>query len=137
VPGQQALFELRQKYRGKSDLMLLLATYWDQAKPHENPAMNSFQKRMGHACEWETSMMLRLAPHLVGELKQLEDVPFDVPFDPALRAWTTKDRTASGHIGYPRHATAEKGEILFQTFTAGLVNLIERVIAWDGHSWMG
>jgi creatinine amidohydrolase len=42
-----------------------------------------------------------------------------------------------GHIGHPQHATAEKGEILFQTFSGGVSALIERMIAWDGRSWSG
>src|SRR5947208_12697472 len=58
VPGQQAMFELRQKYRQRSDLLLLSTTYWTLgAKPQEKD--RSFaQHEMGHACEWETSMML-------------------------------------------------------------------------------
>ena len=72
VPAQQALFELRQKHRDRGELLLLSTTYWTLGgKP--NAADKSFvQNRMGHACEWETSMMLRIAPHLVGDLKAVE-----------------------------------------------------------------
>src|SRR6476661_1840832 len=58
VPSQQALFEVRQKYRQRDDLVLLAATYWTLgAKPKQTN--NTFvQDSMGHACEWETSMML-------------------------------------------------------------------------------
>lgn len=137
VPGMQATFELRQKHRAESDLLLLWACYWELAKPAADD--NRFvQKKMGHACELETSMMLRLAPHLVaGDVTKLEPVEWGKPFDPAIRAWTTKDRTLPGHIGYPQHATAEKGELLFQTFAGGLVSLVERMITWDGKSWSG
>lgn len=82
-------------------------------------------------------MMLRLAPHLVGELRTLDEVPFGNPFEPAHRGWITKDRTGPGHIGDPRVATAEKGESLFQVFAADVVAFMERVIAWDGRSWNG
>ena len=138
VPGQQATFELRQKYRSRNDLLLLSTTYWTLGgKPWESdPSM--VQRRMGHACEFETSMMLRLHPHLVaGDVKQLKDVDWGNPFEPASRGWITKDRTEPGHIGFPRHATAEKGEILFRTFAADVVALMERVIKWDGKSWDG
>ena len=137
VPAQQALFELRQKHRDRGELLLLSTTYWTLGgKPNE--ADKSFvQTRMGHACEWETSMMLRIAPHLVGDLKQVEALEFGNPFEPAHRAWITKDRTAAGHIGDPRGATAEKGEILFRTFAADVVALLERVLRWDGKSWDG
>jgi creatinine amidohydrolase len=74
---------------------------------------------------------------VAGDVKQLKDVDWGNPFEPASRGWITKDRTEPGHIGYPRHATAEKGEILFRTFAADVVALLERVIKWDGKSWDG
>ena len=137
VPGQQAVFEVRQKHRNQSDLLLLFSTYWLLgAKPHE---VNSEikQQRMGHACELETSMVLRLNPQLVGDLRQVQPVEFGAPFEPASRGWITKDRTEPGHIGDPRGATAEKGETCFKVFSDDVVKLLERVIAWDGRSWSG
>jgi len=135
VPGRQAVFEVRQRHRQRSDLLLLFATYWHLgAKPWESePRLQ--QHEMGHACEWETSMILRLAPKLVGALDKLEPVPFGSAFEPAFRGWTTKDRTVMGHIGDPRAATAEKGEALFHTFADDVVALLERVVRWDGKSW--
>lgn len=137
VPAQQALFEVRQKYRERSDLLLLSSTYWTLGgKPHE--ADRSFkQQQMGHACEWETSMMLRIRPELVGDLLKVEEVEFGNPFLPAHRAWITKDRTAAGHIGSPQLATAEKGETLFRIFAADVAAFLERVLAWDGTQWDG
>jgi creatinine amidohydrolase len=137
VPGQQAVFELRQRHRQRKDLLLLFATYWLLGgKPYEaDPSIA--QKRMGHACEWETSMMLRLAPHLVGDLKKVEAVEFGTPFEPATRGWVTQDRSQAGHIGDPRPATAEKGETLFRTFSEDVVQMLERVAQWDGKSWSG
>ena len=42
VPAQQATFELRQKYRSRSDLLLLSATYWTAgADPIEGRARAS------------------------------------------------------------------------------------------------
>lgn len=132
VPGKQAVFEVRQKYRGRSDLLLLFGTYWNLAHP-----TGLRQPSMGHACEWETSMMLRIRPDLVGDISKLETVPFGDPFEPASRGWITKDRTIPGHIGEPQFANADKGEYLFSTFTAGVANMLDRVIQWDGRSWDG
>ena len=96
------------------------------------------QGQVGHACEYETSMMLRIAPHLVvGDLAKIPEVPFGNAFAPASRAWITKDRTEPGHIGHPAIATAEKGETIFRVFTADVVKFLERVLAWDGKSWEG
>lgn len=137
VPAQQATFEVRQKYRQRSDLLILSATYWTLGgKPWElDPAIK--QRRMGHACEWETSMMLRIRPELVGDLKKVEASEFGNPFTPAHRAWITKDVTRIGHIGDPTVASAEKGETIFKVFSADVVALLQRVIAWDGKSWDG
>jgi len=137
VPGRQAIFEARQRHRQRSDLLLLFATYWQLGgKPWEHdPQIH--QRQMGHACEWETSMILRLNPKLVGEVKSLEPVPSKMGFEPAARAWITKDRTRPGHLGEPHRASAEKGETLFRVFTEDAVALLERVVAWDGKSWDG
>ncbi|WP_425614558.1 creatininase family protein [Anatilimnocola sp. NA78] len=137
VPGQQVVFELRQKYRQRNDLLLLNATYWLLGgKPYEQDASLE-QQRMGHACEWETSMMLRIRPDLVGDLKKTSNVDFGNPFEPGSRGWITKDRTTTGHIGDPSKASAEKGETLFRVFTADVVAYLERMLAWDGKSWNG
>jgi|SRR5262245_13158107 len=136
VPAQQATFELRQKYRSRSDLLLLSFTYWTAGAEPLKDVPGLKQDRMGHACEWETSMILRLAPHLVvGDVAAVPDVPFGRAFEPAHRAWTMPDRSEPGHIGYPRHATAEKGEGLFESFSRAVVALLNRVVAWDGREW--
>src|SRR4029079_2446323 len=70
VPGKQVVFEVRQNYRDRNDLLLLFGTYWQLGTSTPTPGF--VQDHMGHACEWETSMMLRLAPHLVGEYLKAE-----------------------------------------------------------------
>ena len=137
VPSQQAVFEARQRYRSRNDLLLAAATYWNLGGDLREADTSLEQANMQHACEWETSMMLRLAPHLVGDLSSVEAIPAGIGFEPASRGWITKDRSAEGHIGNPRLATAQKGEALFQAFAAGAVTFLERVIAWDGKSWDG
>jgi creatinine amidohydrolase len=80
-------------------------------------------------------MILRLAPHLVGDITDLPVIDSGNSFEPASRAWITRDRTAPGHIGHPGEATPEKGEALFQAFTAGAVALLDKTLAWDGRTW--
>ena len=106
------------------------------ARPQANDSAFA-QNEMGHACEWETSMILRLAPHLVGAFQDAPPVEFGTPFTPAIRGWITRERTVPGHIGQPHLASAEKGETLFRLFADDVVALIERVIRWDGRSWNG
>lgn len=135
VPSQQALFELKQEHRAPRDLLLLSLTYWDSAGPAKAlPGLT--QGQMGHACEWETSMVMRLAPHLVaGEVARVPEVPFGRGFAPGYRAWVMPDRSEPGHIGNPAAATPEKGESLFQFFSAGVAAYLERVVSWDGKAW--
>ena len=137
VPASQAVFEARQRYRERQDLLLLSATYWTLGcRPKEvDPAF--VQDRMGHACEWETSMILALQSHLVGPLSAIDPVPFGNAFEPGSRGWITKERSTPGHIGDPRQATAAKGETLFRLFSGDLVTFLERLIVWNGRSWDG
>ena len=134
VPAAQAVFEARQRHRARSDLTLLSATYWLLgSRPKQlDPAL--VQDQMGHACEWETSMMLHLAPALVGERSQIDAVSPGMPFEPAAQGWITKERSAPGHIGDPRQATAAKGEALFRVFSQDVVTFLERVIRSDARS---
>ncbi len=136
VPGRQSIFELRQTHRQRTDLLLLFATYWLLGTDGGQDARFE-QQQMGHACEWETSMMLKLAPHLVGDYHAAKPVAFGNAFEPSSRAWVTQDRTEPGHIGAPHLASAEKGEWLFLKFARDVNALIQRVKAWDGRSWEG
>ena len=136
VPSRQVTFELRQRYRDRRDLLLLCATYWNLADPVATvPGLE--QDAMGHACEWETSMILRIAPDLVKQHQEVAAIDFGNAFQPAQRAWVMGDRSQPGHIGVPSAATEDKGEQLLQAFSDGLVQFIERVIRWDGESWEG
>jgi len=135
VPGRQAVFEVRQRHRERKDLLLLFCTYWnlDVGAHKAHPGLQ--QTEMGHACEWETSMVLRLAPHLVKDHRSVPPQEFGRAFEPAARGWTMPDRSVDGHVGDPRDASAEKGESLFEVFTKGAVKLVDSMRAWDGRSW--
>lgn len=137
VPGKQAVFEIRQRYRSREDLLLLFTTYWSLGGNAWETMPEIQQQEMGHACEWETSMMLRIAPQLVGDYRQVSPVPPGNSFQPATRGWVTQDRSEPGHIGWPHLATADKGEHLLATFSNDVEQLIDRVVKWDGSSWEG
>jgi len=134
VPRRQAIFELRQRHRERNDLLFLFATYWNLgAEPWESNTELQ-QREMGHACEWETSMMLRLAPRLVGDYRSAETVEAAMPFAPATQGWITEDRSKPGHIGSPQFATEEKGEALFSAFAKDVADFLERVVRPDEKS---
>ncbi len=130
IPAKQAIFEMRQRMRERSDLVLLFTSYWNLANPQNGQLT---QPEIGHACEWETSMMLRIAPHLVAEdPRRLETVSDALGFEPAYRGWTTKDRSETGHIGSPQLASEEKGEHLLSAFADGVAAFLERMREEDG-----
>ena len=137
VPGKQAIFEVRQNYRTRNDLLLLFTTYWSLGTEPWKTHPEIVQREMGHACEWETSMILRIAPQLVGDYKNAPVIEPGNPFTPASRAWITKDRSSVGHIGAPHLASAEKGEALFAAFSKDVESLLQRMLNWDGTSWEG
>lgn len=137
VPGKQAVFEVRQRHRDRHDLLLLFATYWHLSPTADKSHPDLQQNVLGHACEWETSMVLRLAPHLVKDHSNVAEVPFGNSFEPASRGWIMTDRSKPGHVGAPATASAEKGEALFQQFTKDTIAMLRRAINWDGKGWEG
>ena len=135
IPGKQSMFEIRQEYRSRNDLLLLFSTYWSLGCQPYISFPGFVQQEMGHACEWETSMLLRIAPQLVGDYQAAGPVEPGNAFRPATRAWITKDRSQPGHIGWPQHASAEKGEHLLNEFSKDVTKMIQRIIEWDGTGW--
>lgn len=139
TPAKQATFEVRQRHRARTDLLLLFASYWDFAHP-ERDRSDLAQSAVGHACEWETSMMLAIRPDLVKPFERLEPRDVGYSFEPAYRGWITQERRpnggdAPGHLGAPALASAEKGEFLLGCYADGVEAFLRRVVAWDGRSW--
>lgn len=127
VPAQQALFELRQQHRQRDDLRLLAATYWQLGPSPQEADDTLTQSEMGHACEWETSMMLALRPELVGEYTSQPPVSQHRENAPAQQAWTTRERSSEGYIGHPAVASVVKGEALLDRFGADVIAFLERL----------
>jgi creatinine amidohydrolase len=104
---QVALRRLQTRFRQR---ILSAASYWDLAEKELAALAEGPRKKMGHACEFETSMMLALRPELVRREEIQDDPPAD---DPSLRGlYLSEDmyqRTDHGCVGYPQRATAEKG----------------------------
>src|SRR5260221_6852818 len=104
---QVALRRLQPKYR---DRILTAASYWDLAAKELAALAEGERKTMGHACEFETSMVMALRPDLVRRDQIKDDPPND---DAVLRglylAEDMRQRTDHGAVGYPERASAEKG----------------------------
>jgi creatinine amidohydrolase len=119
---QVGLRRLRPHYR---DRILSAASYWDLAGAELAALADGPRKTMGHACEFETSMMLALRPDLVRTAEIKDDPSAD---DPALRGlYLCQDmwqRTDHGCVGYPERATAAKG----RAFLAAAVDRTVEVV---------
>jgi creatinine amidohydrolase len=124
---QVALRRLQPHYR---DRQLAAASYWDLAAPELAALAEGPRKVMGHACEFETSMVLALRPELVRR-EEIRDDP--APSEPALRglylAEDMKQRTDHGAVGYPERASAEKGRAFLQAAVDRTIEVIEALLA--------
>jgi creatinine amidohydrolase len=124
---QVALRRLQPRFR---DRQLTAASYWDLAAQELAALAEGPRKAMGHACEFETSMVLALRPELVRK----EEIKNDHgPAEPALRglyiAEDMHQRTQAGAVGYPELATAEKGRTFLNAAIARTVEVIQALLA--------
>jgi creatinine amidohydrolase len=117
-----ALRRLQPRYRTHQ---LAAACYWDLAQGELAALADGPRRDMGHACEYETAMMLALRPDLVRREAVADDPPRD---DPALRGLFLADdmhqRTDHGAVGYPSRATAEKGRAFLEAAVARTAEVV-------------
>ena len=122
-----ALRRLQPRYRDRS---LTAASYWELAERELAALADGPRKSMGHACEFETSMVLALRPELVRREEIKDDPPSDTP---ALRglyiAEDFRQRTDHGAVGYPERATAEKGRAFLNAAINRTVEVVEVLLS--------
>jgi len=121
-----ALRRLQGRYQ---DRQLTAASYWELAEKELAALAQGPRKVMGHACEFETSMVLALRPDLVRRDEIRNDPP---PAEPALRglflAEDMKQRTRQGAVGYPELASAEKGQALLHAAIARTAEVVQALL---------
>jgi creatinine amidohydrolase len=121
-----ALRRLQDRYK---DRQLTAASYWEVAEKELAALAEGPRKTMGHACEFETSMVLALRPDLVRRDEVRDDPP---PSEPALRglyvAEDMRQRTRQGAVGYPEKATAEKGRACLDAAVGRTVEVVQALL---------
>ncbi|HZT81816.1 MAG TPA: creatininase family protein [Gemmataceae bacterium] len=121
-----ALRRLQPRWR---DRLLTGASYWEIAEKELAALAEGPRKVMGHACEFETSMVLALRPDLVRRDEIADDPPND---DPALRglylAEDMHQRTDHGCVGYPRLASAEKGRAFLNAAISRTAEVVQALL---------
>jgi creatinine amidohydrolase len=120
---------LRQLQPHYPKCLLTGASYWELAEQELAGIAEGPRKSMGHACEFETSMILALRPDLVRKEEIKNDYRED---DPALRGlYIAEDfgqRTQRGAVGFPELASAEKGKRFLQAATDRTAQVVEGLL---------
>lgn len=118
---------------------VIFATWFQLAAASLRPMVEGKYPSVGHACEFETSVMLLLHPDLVDMKKALDDGPVNAkpPFKSDLLGGSSatlsqpfSKMTRHGVFGRPTLANAAKGRRLLDATLADLKNMLE--VAWPG-----
>lgn len=124
---------------------ILGASWWNVAKEELLKITETGPGGTGHACEFETSLMKAIAPHLVHEslIKQgsnvwaFPSVDGDLLTGPRISFYRTmKELTPNGVYGNPTKASAEKGIRIGQCVTAALKQLVMNVYQIKGRKYI-
>ena len=125
-PMRMALREIQPDY---TDALLAAGCYWSVADDLLAEVLEGEHKFVGHACEFETSLILHLRPELIDqdEIKSAGKLVTD-EIDGVFISRDMRQRTAQGATGRPDLATAEKGEKLFNGIVDRLFALVEKLL---------
>ena len=141
TPGRMAIYDVQLRhYKDKPDLYLAFSSWWTIAAEQVAALTGVEQEMVTHACEQESSMILRLCPELVKpEAARGANIPFDSAFycpdfnRPSRvdvpRAFNQLSET--GAFGHPEIATAEKGEALFAAAVDEIVAFVREFATWQ------
>jgi creatinine amidohydrolase len=120
------------------ELSVAGATYWEIAKDGISAIRESPFGGLGHACELETSIVLRIDHTLVDMSKAEADglqsesrfTRAEMLHTPPVNLYRTmKQTTRHGGFGDPTLASAEKGERMLQAITLELRNVCQDFLA--------
>ncbi|MFY0309373.1 creatininase [Leisingera sp. D0M16] len=121
-----ALRELR--WDGITDLKIVVLSYWDFVSDDSIAKLypdGFLGWDIEHGGVLETSLMLKLYPDLVWLQDAIDHAPAEFPpYDvyPPHEDWTP----ATGTLSSPKDASAEKGELLLNVCTAGIVKALRK-----------
>jgi len=111
------------------DALLVAGNYWAGADAIREQILEGEHQFVGHACEFETSLMLHICPDLVDQTK-LGDAGELVP-DVIDGLYVSRDmfqRTRDGYTGRPDLATADKGKLLFDGIVSQLSSAVRTLL---------
>jgi creatinine amidohydrolase len=139
TPGRMAIYEAQMNHRDMPELYLAFSSWWAIAAQQVAALTNVKQEMVTHACELESSMILRLRPELVKlEAARGANIPFESAFyHPDFSRPSRVDvprafdqLSATGAFGHPEIAEPEKGEALFSAAVGEVTAFIREFASW-------
>lgn len=137
IPAGQALSELVCDSEAADDAYLVLVSWWELNQPALAQGMKT--PSISHACEYETSLILKLRPDLV-RVDRIREAPMALDNNWVQSEGVVGSRvsvyrrfrrwTAAGSMGNPSAATEEKGAHLLDVAARELVKLVEDLASW-------
>ena len=140
VPCRAALRELKSHFQDRPDVYLVYAAYWNLAAGEFSRIRSSPRGGMGHACEMETSVMLRVHPDLVDTARAEPGGPYDqgrfrvtdmLASQPYYIVNDFDELSVNGAIGMPQYASPEKGEAFLNAAVNAAVEFARELAAWN------
>lgn len=122
--------------RHHPDVEVLSVTYFGMAEPIAQELRDSDVGGMNHGGELETSLMMHLRPDLVNEDRidaRYLDEPYSHAYDGmfekgSLSVYRSEEEySETGAVGAPEHASAEKGEAIFEFLVSEFVSMTEEI----------
>lgn len=117
-----------------SDVEVVAGTWFRMASVQLRPLVEGDYPAVGHACEFETSLIMALRPELVvetaiadgGEAPASELLRFDLlTGGPTVRSLPFERITANGVWGKPSYASAEKGRNIMDVIIPVIRDLMQ------------
>lgn len=139
IPANQAIHEVQLRQAPQlPDLWLAFSSWFSLAAPQIAQLDGLTQTKISHACEWETSQILKVAPALVKDERPAARFDFGSRYYSADHSQLNRvdvprrieQSSLSGAFGYPELATPDKGELLFQVASQELVNFVREFSNW-------
>ena len=139
TPGRQAIYNVQLRHTDEPDMYLAFSSWWAIAAEQVAAIQGLEQKSVTHACEQETSMILRIRPELVSmEDAKGANIRFESDFYcPDFHKFSRVDvprafhqLSKTGAFGHPEIASVEKGEALFQAAAGEVVKFVREFRTW-------
>jgi creatinine amidohydrolase len=133
--NDNALRTLADELTPKLGVPILQTTYW-LAAAEEIGAIRDTQPNVGHACEAGTAMMMAVRPDLVAKdriamAKANKTPDAEDIVGPGVYSWRTLSAmAATGVVGNPEAATAEKGNRLLEAIAKTLAGKLTNPELW-------